>query len=263
MSSLLASIVFTLALIGLFIYFLYMVYRQKKVAQIKDDFINNLTHEFKTPIFSIGLAAGLLKRNEFINTQQHLNKYVTLIETEKTRLENHVNKILQMAMIDSGNFVLDKKQLDVHALIESVVSDFALALDGKGGHVDLQLNASNATIKGDEVHLKNVIFNLLDNALKYTNLPPVIKIETEYISKKEGNKIAIAISDNGIGMDEEVQKNIFSKFYRGHSGDVHDVKGFGLGMSYIKSIVEAHKGSITVESAPGKGTSFHLTLPAN
>lgn len=259
--SLIASILFTLALISLFVYFLYMVYRQKKLAHIKDDFINNLTHEFKTPLFSIGLAAGLLKKNEHIKSETHLDKYVTLIQTEKARLESQVNKILQMAMVDSGNFVLEKRSFDLHELISNVIADFGLAIQDKSGEVVMDLDARNPVIIADEMHIKNVIFNLLDNAVKYSKATPIIQIKTENIIDENKNWISIIVKDNGIGMNQEVMKNVFSKFYRGHQGDIHDVKGFGLGMSYVKSIVEMHKGNIKVESDPGSGSSFHIKLP--
>lgn len=258
-------ILFAIILIYTFIYFLHTIYKQKKAADIKNDFINNLTHEFKTPLFSIGLASSFLKRDPYLKSSTELSRHLLLIDNENNRMKNHVDKILQMALIDSDNFSLEKSTVDLHQLIHETIIGFELSIASKSANIALELNAAHFFIEGDGIHLKNMLYNLIDNSLKYSNENPIIKIETKNINVMERNKtqgiLAILVQDNGIGMSEEVQKNVFEKFYRGEKGDVHTVKGFGLGLSYVKSIVKAHQGTLSLTSHLGEGSIFTIYLP--
>lgn len=255
--ALILSIVFILLLLFCFAYTLIIIQRQKKLSVIKNDFINNLTHEFKTPIASISLATSMLKRGEVDVNERKKANYLDLIEHESKRLEGQVDKVLQIAMIDSGNFSLNKKELDVHEAITKVVESMSLVVNKRQGSIDLNLNASQSTVLADETHLVNVIYNLVDNALKYTIDIPTISITT-YDNE---NGIEILIKDNGIGIGEEIQKYIFDKFYRAETGNVHNVKGFGLGLSYVKKIIEAHSGQIGLNSKINQGSEFRMYFP--
>ena len=241
--SLITSVLFIGLIIGCFAYTVLTIRRQKKLSQLKNDFINNLTHEFKTPIFSIDLASGMLKKADEITGSERLSRYLEVIDTEGKRLKSQVDKVLQMALVDSGNFKLEKKAVDLHELLIAVSRNFTLLIRDRKGHLRLNLDAKRSVLYADETHLKNIIYNLLDNAQKYTEKAPDIEVTTSDLS--EG--LMVSIRDNGIGMSEEVQKFIFDKFYRASSGNVHNVKGFGLGLSYVKSIVEAHKGKIELK----------------
>ena len=253
------SILFIVLLIGCFTYTLLVIRRQKKLSEIKNDFINNLTHEFKTPIASINLAANLLKRGDKQLDSDRKSNYLNLIDEESKRLEGQVDKILQIAMLDSGNFTLDKKEMDVHEVIKSVVNSMSLAIEQRNGQVTLDLKAQDAKIVGDSTHMVNIIYNLVDNALKYTLKDPHITITTS----NEAQGIKIGIKDNGVGIGEEIQKFIYDKFYRAESGDVHNAQGFGLGLSYVKKLVAAHKGKIDLYSQLNQGSEFRLYIPAS
>ncbi len=256
-SSLIATIGFILLLMGCFFYAIITIRRQKRLSEMKNDFINNLTHEFKTPIFSISLASKMLKNSVPVRDSEKLSKYTELIDNEGKRLKSQVDKVLQMALIDSGNFKLEKKRVNVHQLIEKVARSFELVVSERNGSLTLNLDGRNHYLHADETHLNNIIYNLLDNAQKYTEQKPDIVVSTE--DAPEGLKISI--KDNGIGMGSEVQKFIFDKFYRAESGNIHNVKGFGLGLSYVKSIVDAHRGWINLKSEINKGSEFTLHLP--
>ncbi|OEK00292.1 hypothetical protein BFP97_01640 [Roseivirga sp. 4D4] len=251
------SLLLLLILIAAFSYTVITINKQKKLSDLKNDFINNLTHEFKTPIFSISLASGLLRKSDEVKQSDRLLKYTELIDNEGKRLKSQVDKILQMALIDSGNFKLEKKQLNLHDLIERVSKNFELIINEKQGQLILDLNAENPSIFADETHLNNIIYNLLDNAVKYTESQPEILVST--LGTDKG--ITLIIKDNGIGMSEHTQKFIFDKFYRAGSGDLHNVKGFGLGLSYVKSVIEAHRGRINLNSRKNEGSEFNIYLP--
>ncbi|GAB5524105.1 MAG: hypothetical protein Roseis2KO_19770 [Roseivirga sp.] len=252
------TILLLLVLVLAFAYTVITINRQKKLSELKNDFINNLTHEFKTPIFSISLASGLLKKSEKIKESDKLMKYAELIDNEGQRLKSQVDKVLQMALIDSGNFKLEKKQLDLHELISKVAKNFELVVSERDGLLELDLHARRHIIVADETHLNNIIYNLLDNAVKYTDKKPEITVSTTDSDKG----IELKIRDNGIGIGEDVQKFIFDKFYRAESGNLHNVKGFGLGLSYVKSVIDAHKGRIRLDSKRDKGSEFSIFLPA-
>ncbi len=252
------TILLLVVIILAFSYTVITLNKQKKLSQLKNDFINNLTHEFKTPIFSISLASGLLRKSEEVKGNEKLTKYTELIDNEGKRLKSQVDKVLQMALIDSGNFKLEKREIDLHALIIKVAKSFELIINERGGEIRLELDAERNVIYADETHLNNIIYNLLDNAQKYTDASPEIVITT--VDETEG--VRLSVRDNGIGMGKEAQRFIFDKFYRAESGNVHNVKGFGLGLSYVKSVVDAHKGRISLKSQRNVGSEFNVFLPS-
>ncbi|NRB46314.1 MAG: HAMP domain-containing histidine kinase [Saprospiraceae bacterium] len=251
-----SSILFILMLIGAFAYTLVTIRRQKKLSEMKSAFINNLTHEFKTPIATISLAARTLNRMGPGADFQKTKAYASLIDQESKRLENQVDKILQMAVIDAGNFSLDLKTVDAHQTIEQVLQSLQLIIEKKGARLELYLEAEDSLIQADELHFFNILYNIVDNAIKYSPEVPYIRIRT-----CNTPSLNIFIEDDGIGMSKEVQRQIFSAFYRSETGDSHDVKGFGLGLSYVKKMVDAHEGEVQVSSQAGVGTQFQLNFP--
>jgi len=253
-----ASVVFTTIIILAFFLTVRTLFNQKKLSEIKSDFINNMTHELKTPLATISLAIDALTNEKVIHDADKIKIYSSMIKEENKRMNKQVEKILQAARLEKEEIKLNLQRLDAHQVINKVADNLALQVQEKSGKLELKLNATNPYIQADEVHFSNIIFNLLDNAMKYSDGPPHILVETF----KHGNgMLSIKIKDNGIGMDKETQSRIFEKFYRAHTGNLHNVKGFGLGLSYVKAIVEAHEGRIKVESAPGKGSTFTVTLP--
>jgi len=251
------TIILTGLLIAIFAYAIMVIFRQKKLSMIKNDFINNMTHELKTPISTISLASQMLEDGSVANTPNTIEHISRVISKESKRLSFQVEKVLQMAVFNEGRLKLKFKEFDINATIKNVVNNFELRVKNKNGTLKSELNAENAMIKGDEVHLTNVVFNLLDNAVKYSNDTPEIMVTTE--SKNE--HVTISIRDNGIGISKEYHAQIFDRFYRVPTGNVHDVKGFGLGLSYVKKIVDLHNGKIKVDSAVNKGTKFSILLP--
>src|SRR5690606_7491550 len=206
------------------------------------DFINNMTHEFKTPISTIAVSTEVLKDPEIIHQPERLRNYTAIIEKENVRLKQHVERVLQMAQIDKGDFTLTKETVDVHQLLQDALHNASVALQEKKGQIELDIKALKHELKADKLHLTNVFHNLIDNAIKYGNGHTEITIRTT----NEENGIAVEVSDNGIGIRTEYLKRIFQKFYRVPTGNVHDVKGFGLGLSYVKTVVEEHGGSVGV-----------------
>ncbi len=250
-------LLFILLLAAVLAYAIRTINQQKKLSAIKNDFINNLTHEFKTPIFTIGLTTKTLKKSSSIKSSDKLTSYVDLIEQENNRLKNQVDKVLQMALIDSGNLLIEKRPADLHRLIHKIADSFQLRLRDSRGQLNLHFASSPINLDLDETHFANLIYNLLDNACKYTTRPPQIDLSTFSNSRE----IEIRIQDRGAGMDEKTQKMVFDRFFRGQKSDVHDIKGFGLGLSYVKSIVDLHKGRILLKSKAGQGTTFRIFLP--
>ncbi len=254
-----ASIVFTTIIVLAFAVTVRTLFNQKKLSEIKSDFINNMTHELKTPLATISLAIDALTNEKVIHDADKVKIYSRMIREENKRMNKQVEKILQAARLEKEEVKLTLQKLDAHSIISKVANNIALQIQEKNGSIDLRLRATDAMIEADEVHFSNIIFNLLDNAMKYSVDEPEIVVET----LKHGNGMfTIKITDNGIGMDKETQNRIFEKFYRAHTGNIHNVKGFGLGLSYVKAIVDAHDGKIKVDSAPGKGSTFTITLPA-
>jgi len=252
------SVLAILIIGGCFGYTILTIRRQKKLAEMKNDFINNMTHEFKTPIFSISLASKALRKTQGIRESSKVQKFLDLIDDENQRLKDQVNKVLQMALMDAEESRLNKQEVNIHQLIRDVADSFHLKMEEQNGSITLQLNAEKQLIKADETHLSNILHSLIDNAIKYSDKQPDIIITT----RDRDNGVCFSIADNGVGMDKETQKHIFDKFYRAQSGDQHDVKGFGLGLSYVKSIVEAHQGWIKLKSKINKGSRFTIYLPA-
>jgi two-component system phosphate regulon sensor histidine kinase PhoR len=255
------SLIFTIVLLITFIYTLFIVFRQKKLTEMKNDFVNNMTHEFKTPISTISLAAQMLKDPAVGKSPQMFQHISTVINDETKRLRFQVEKVLQMSMFDRQQTMLKKKALDANELIEGVINTFALKVERYEGQITSNLEAERAEVFADEMHLTNVIFNLMDNAVKYKK--PDVNLVLNVHTWNESDNLCISIQDNGIGIKKENIKKIFDKFYRVHTGNLHDVKGFGLGLAYVKKIITDHKGSIHVESEYGKGTKFVIILPLN
>ncbi len=251
------TIILTGLLIGIFAYALFVIFRQKKLSNIKNDFINNMTHELKTPISTISLASQMLQDGSIANTPTMIAHVSKVINQESKRLSFQVEKVLQMAVFNEGRLKLKLREFDINKMIKTVTTNFELRVNNKNGKLITEILAENAIVKGDEVHITNVIFNLLDNAMKYSNETPEIKVTTE--NRKD--QVVVSVQDNGIGIPKEHHAQIFDRFYRVPTGNVHDVKGFGLGLSYVKKIVDLHNGTIKVESALNKGTKFKIYFP--
>lgn len=257
--SLIMSILFTGLVLFCFGYVMYVIQRQKQVSEMKTDFINNMTHEFKTPIATISLASDSIGSPMILGNPDKVMRFTNIIKQENARMLKQVEKVLQMAMLDKKDFQLKLSEIDVHELINSASENMSLKVLKRNGILRTDLRANSHKIQADATHLSNIIHNLLDNAEKYSSEEVDITIGTG--NKKNG--ITICITDNGIGMTKDQVKNIFEKFYRAHTGNIHDVKGFGLGLSYVKAIVDAHGGTIHVKSELGKGSTFTIFLPQN
>lgn len=253
------SVLFTIIILAAFYLTVRTMLRQKKLGEIKNDFINNMTHEFKTPIATISLAVDAMRNEKVISDKDKLRYFSGIIKEENQRMNRQVETILKASQLEKQEVDLNLKPVNVHEIIKDVVDNFALQLESKNGKVDLHLNATNDLIDADEVHFSNLVNNLVDNAVKYArdNTPPQIRITTQSGSKY----FTFRIEDNGIGMNRDTVKRIFERFYRAHTGNVHNVKGFGLGLSYVKTMVEAHHGEIKAESTLGKGSVFTIDIP--
>lgn len=251
-----SSLVILLVVI-FFAYAMALILRQKRLSEVKTDFINNMTHELKTPISTIALSSEVLTGPNIQNDPERLNRYATIIRNENNRLKAQVDRVLQVATLSPDKLKLKEEELDLHDIILKAVATFQLTAQEKNGFINTSLNAAHCIIKGDRVHITNIIYNLLDNACKYTEANPKVQISTSC----DDQNLKITVSDNGIGIPAKELKNIFEKFYRVPTGNVHNVKGFGLGLYYVKTIVKAHNGKIVVQSELGKGTSFLVSLP--
>lgn len=251
------SVLFTLIIITAFALTVFAMLRQKKLSDIKSDFINNMTHEFKTPLATISLAIDAIGNDKVVHDKDKIRYFSGIIKEENKRMHRQVETILQSALLDRQDIRLNPQLVDVHEIIGKSVHNLELQLTDLGGEVRLELNAANSIVNADEVHFSNMISNLLDNALKYSDGPPVIAVQTV----NHRHNIVISVTDNGIGMNRETVARIFEKFYRAHTGNLHNVKGFGLGLAYVKAIVDAHEGKIRVESSPGKGSRFEMEFP--
>ena len=246
-----------LVLIFIFSYTLYAILRQKKISEMKTDFINNMTHEFKTPVATIMIASEALKDPELTEDRSRVKKLAGIIYDENMRLGNHIERVLSIARLDKKELHLEWEEVNVNDLIVEVAESMSLQLQKRSATLTLNLDATNALVLGDELHLSNIIYNLLDNANKYSADAPNIKILTRNLQKS----LVIEIADQGIGIDKDNTKRIFDQFYRVPTGNLHDVKGFGLGLNYVQDIVAQMKGSIKVRSEKDKGTVFEITLP--
>ena len=258
-SFMIPSMIFTLVLLVSFIFTIYIVFRQKKLTEMKNDFINNMTHEFKTPISTISLAAQMLKDPAVGKSPAMFQHISGVINDETKRLRFQVEKVLQMSMFDRQKATLKMKELDANELITGVINTFALKVERYNGKIESELNAADPIIFADEMHITNVIFNLMDNAVKYKR--PDADLLLVVKTWNEPGKLMISVQDNGIGIKKENLKKIFEKFYRVHTGNLHDVKGFGLGLAYVRKIIVDHKGTIRAESELNVGTKFIIALP--
>ena len=240
-----------------FTYTFIVILRQKQLSEIQTDFINNMTHEFKTPISTISISSEVLKNPAIASTPDRLLNYANIIHIEASRLQNQVDRVLQIATLDDGDIQLTKEEVDINLLVSSVVENVELAISESGGEIIFEEKAEDSIILVDKLHITNIIHNLLDNAIKYSGQAPIIHLKTK--STAEG--LEITVSDNGTGMTKQQVNLVFQKFYRVPTGNVHNIKGFGLGLYYVKLIVEAHQGKIDLQSEPDKGTTFNITLP--
>lgn len=252
------SILFLIILIISFIYVILTILQQKKISEIKSNFINNMTHEFKTPIATTSLAAEMIQREEVIINPVKIRKYAGIILDESNRLQNQVEQILQVAILESSNQQFKNKRINIHELLEDAVNSFELQITKGKINFDLSNDAPNPYIMGDKTHVLHLLYNLIDNAIKYTPVNPVIKVSTW----NENNGIVISVIDNGIGISEEHQQNIFKNLFRVPTGDIHEVRGFGLGLYYVKTIVEQFGGKIELTSKLGKGSDFEIFFPS-
>ncbi|MBN2350594.1 MAG: HAMP domain-containing histidine kinase [Bacteroidales bacterium] len=252
-----SSAALTLIIVFAFSLTILIIFRQKRLSEMKNDFVNNMTHELKTPISTISLASQMLGDNSIPENVKNIDQISSVIAQESKRLGYQVEKVLQMAIFEQGKIKLKLKKTDLHELIESIANNFSIQVENRNGIIIPSLHAEKYTAMVDTVHFTNILSNLIDNAIKYCNREPEIFIET----RNAGDKICIFIKDNGIGISKENQQRIFEKFFRVSTGNVHNVKGFGLGLSYVKKIVEAHKGTISLESEVNKGTTFKICLP--
>jgi len=253
----LAVLLFTGVILFSFFYTLNVVFRQKKVSEMKTDFINNMTHEFKTPIATISLATDSITSPKISQDPEKVVRFANIIQQENKRMNSQVEKVLQMALIDKEEFNLKLTEVNLHDLIHRAVENIGLQVEKRGGSATTELEATRPVVEGDMTHISNVINNLLDNANKYSPENPEISVHTRNVS----NGVQVIVKDKGVGMSAEDRKHIFDKFYRVHTGNLHDVKGFGLGLSYVKALITAHNGQVDVKSELGKGSSFILFFP--
>lgn len=254
---LLSSLVFLAIIIFCFVYAIRVIIQQKKLSEIKNDFINNMTHEFKTPIATVSLAVEALQDPDLVNQETFRSRYMGIIKEENKRLGAQVEKVLQAATLDKKEFKLKIEKINIVDLIKTAQAHFELLVEKEGGAMEVHLDIKDPYIEADAFHLSNIINNLLDNANKYSKGAPKISI---YAADEE-HEIILSVKDQGIGMSKDMLKRIFDKFYRVPTGNVHDVKGFGLGLAYVKAMVEAHKGTVEVESELDKGSNFTIHLP--
>lgn len=254
-----SSTLFLITIILAFSYTIKIILRQKKVSEIKNDFINNMTHELKTPIATISLACEALNDPVMSSSKKNVSQYVGMIREENKRLGVLVENVLRSAVLDRGEMELAQDEIEIHSLIQKSIRNIEIQVLQKGGQIRQTLKAPNTFVTGDTIHLTNVIYNLLDNAIKYSREQPDILVKTE----SDAVSIKIMVTDSGIGIKKDDQKRIFDKLFRVPTGNVHNIKGFGLGLSYVKVIVEKHHGTVSVASEPGKGSTFTIQLPFN
>lgn len=253
------SVVFTLVLLVTFVFTIFIVFRQKKLSEMKNDFINNMTHELKTPVSTISLAAQMLKDSDITKSPEVFKHISGVINDETKRLGFLVEKVLQMSLFERQKASLKLKEVDANDLIANIAHTFKLKVEKYGGEIDIDLQAEDSNIYVDEMHFTNVLFNLMDNAVKYRR--PDVPMRLMARTWNEGGKLLLSIEDNGVGIKKEYLKKVFDRFFRVPTGNVHDVKGFGLGLAYVRKIVEDFSGSIRAESELNNGTKFIISLP--
>ncbi len=253
----LLSLLFTLIIVIAYSGAIYQLIKQKQISEIKTDFINNMTHEFKTPIATINLAVEAIRNPKIIGDHEKVNRYLTMIREENKRMHAQVENVLRISKLEKNQLDISKDRVDVHDIIEDAITHVDLIAKDRGGYIRTHLVAERSEVLANEMHFTNVIVNMLDNAIKYSDEAPQVDVYTE----KVNNYIIIKIKDQGAGMGKAVLKRVFEKFYREHTGDVHNVKGHGLGLAYVKKIVEDHQGEVFAESEKGKGSTFFIKLP--
>ncbi|TFG44051.1 MAG: HAMP domain-containing histidine kinase [Bacteroidia bacterium] len=253
------SLLFSFIILATFAMSLFFIIRQKKISEMKSDFLNNMTHEFKTPIATISLAADTITNPKVINDETSIRHFIGMIKKENSRMNKKVETILQIASLDKKEIDFKFENVSMHSIIERSVETIEIQVHQKNVKITLNLRAPEPVIYGDYEHLTNLVNNLLDNGIKYSPGAPEITVET----KNNEKGIILSVEDKGIGMTKNVQSKIFERFYRQSRGNVHDVKGFGLGLNYVRAIIDAHKGNVTVTSEPGKGSRFDIFLPYN
>ena len=251
------SLVFTLIIVVAYSGAIYQLIRQKQISEIKSDFINNMTHEFKTPIATINLAVEAIKNPKIIGDQEKVQRYLQMIKEENKRMHAQVENVLRISKLEKNQLDISKDRVDVHDIIKKSITHVQLIVKDRGGYIHTNLNAARSEVLANEMHFGNVIVNILDNAVKYSPEAPKIDVSTEIAN----NFIVIRIQDQGAGMSKAVLKKVFEKFYREHTGNIHNVKGHGLGLAYVKKIVEDHQGEVYAESEKDKGSSFYIKLP--
>ena len=251
------SLLFTLVIIIAYSSAIYQLIRQKQISEIKSDFINNMTHEFKTPIATINLAVEAIKNPQVIDDKEKVMRYLQMIRDENKRMHAQVENVLRISKLEKNQLDISKDRVDVHDIIHDAIAHVELIVGDRGGYIETHLKANRKEVLANEMHFTNVLVNILDNAIKYSPEAPKIDIYTEEVK----NNIIIEIKDQGAGMSKAVLKKVFEKFYREHTGDIHNVKGHGLGLAYVKRIIEDHQGEVYAESEKGKGSSFYIKLP--
>ncbi|MCB0639517.1 MAG: HAMP domain-containing histidine kinase, partial [Lewinella sp.] len=244
-------------ILACFGYTIWVIFHQKKISEMKTDFINNMTHEFKTPIATISLAADSITSSRIAGDPNKVARFANIIKQENKRMNSQVEKVLQMAQIDKHEFKLRLSEVDLHEVITRAIENISLQVEQREGVAEAALLADNAIVEGDLTHISNMVNNLLDNANKYSPEKPHITVTTH--TRPKG--VEVQVSDQGMGMSKEARKHIFDSFYRVHTGDRHDVKGFGLGLSYVRAMITAHQGTVDVQSELGKGSTFTLFFP--
>ena len=254
---LILSVLFTSIIILAYASAIYQLIKQRQISQIKTDFINNMTHEFKTPIATINLALDSIKNPKILQDQEKVKRYLNMIKDENKRMHAQVENVLRISKLEKNELNISKERIELHDLVEDAITHVELIVEDRQGYVKAHLGALKYSVLANETHFTNVIVNILDNAIKYSDNPPKIDVYTENV----GNSILLKIKDQGNGMSKQVQKRVFEKFYREHTGNVHNVKGHGLGLAYVKRIVDDHQGHISVESEKGKGSEFTIKLP--
>lgn len=253
----LVSTIFLILVVIFFSYTIWVILKQKKLSEVRSDFINNMTHELRTPISTIMLSTEVLSNPNITKDPERLSNYAKVIREESERLKNQVDKVLQMASLDESRLELDIKKVDLHKVIQKTVLGFELILNANEGKIKTSLNAKQVVIMGDEMHLTNILFNLVDNAIKYSKGKPEIEISTQ----DHKNGLYLRVKDQGIGMSREEQKHVFEKFYRVPKGDQHDVRGFGIGLNYVLKMIKKHHGKIQLKSESNRGSTFRLFFP--
>ncbi|WP_319591978.1 HAMP domain-containing sensor histidine kinase [uncultured Draconibacterium sp.] len=254
---LIASFFFSVFILVTFALSIFYIIRQKKISEMKSDFINNMTHEFKTPIATISVATDSITNQKVLGDPERIKYFAGMIKKENTRMNRQVEDILTIARLDKKDFEFHWETIDVHDLISDAVQGIRLQVEKRGGTIELDLKAINSMVTTDRIHCTNVVYNLIDNANKYSGDTPEITVST--VNRQKG--VVVSVTDKGIGMNKAVQAKIFERFYRQTSGNIHNVKGFGLGLSYVKAVLEANRGNISVSSEPGKGSKFDVFLP--